>query len=56
MNATTEHTNLQSTMKKLFVILGVAVMNFALVQNASAQTATQALSLSVNKVYRLAVD
>jgi hypothetical protein len=42
-------------MKKSLVILGVAMMSFALVQNASAQTSTQALSLSVSKVYRLAI-
>ena len=42
-------------MKKSIVILGVAMMSFALVQNASAQTATQALSLSVSKVYRIAI-
>ena len=42
-------------MKKSLVILGVALMSFALVQDASAQTATQAVSLSVSKVYRIAI-
>lgn len=42
-------------MKKSLVILGVALISFALVQDASAQTATQALSLSVSKVYRIAI-
>ena len=42
-------------MKKSLVILGVALMSFALVQDASAQTATQAVSLSVAKVYRIAI-
>ena len=42
-------------MKKSIVILGVVLMGFALVQSASAQTATQALSLSVSKVYRIAI-
>jgi hypothetical protein len=42
-------------MKKSLLTLGVALMSFALVQNASAQTATQAVSLSVSKVYRIAI-
>jgi hypothetical protein len=42
-------------MKKSIVMLGVAMMSLALVQSASAQTATQALNLSVSKVYRLAI-
>jgi hypothetical protein len=41
-------------MKKSIVVLA-AMMSLALVQNASAQTATQALSLSVSKVYRIAI-
>lgn len=42
-------------MKKSLVILGVALISFALVQDVSAQTATQAVSLSVSKVYRIAI-
>ena len=42
-------------MKKSLVILGVALISFALVQDASAQTASQAVSLSVSKVYRIAI-
>ena len=42
-------------MKKLLVILGVALISFALAQDVSAQTATQAVSLSVSKVYRIAI-
>jgi hypothetical protein len=42
-------------MKKSIVILGAAMMSLALVQNASAQTAAQPLSLSVSKVYRIAI-
>ena len=43
-------------MKKSLVILGVALMSLALVQNASAQTtATQSVSLTVSKVYRIAI-
>ncbi len=42
-------------MKKSIVILAAAMMSLALVQNASAQTAAQALSLSVSKVYRIAI-
>ena len=41
-------------MKKSIVVLA-AIMSLALVQIASAQTATQALSLSVSKVYRIAI-
>ena len=41
-------------MKKSLLTLGVALMSFALVQDASAQ-ATQAVSLSVSKVYRIAI-
>jgi len=55
MKPTTQHINQESTMKKSLVILSVALMSFALVQDASAQTATQALSLSVSKVYRIAI-
>ena len=42
-------------MKKSIAILGVALMSFALVQDAAAQTASQAVSLSVAKVYRIAI-
>ena len=43
-------------MKKSIVILGVAVLSFALVQNAMAQaTANLSLSLAVNAVYKIAV-
>jgi len=42
-------------MKKSIVILAAAMMSLTLVQVASAQTATQALSLSVSKVYRIAI-
>ena len=42
-------------MKKSIVIFGVALMGFTLVQDASAQTATQAVSLTVSKVYRIAI-
>jgi hypothetical protein len=55
MKPTIKHTSLESTMKKSLLILGVALMSFALIQNASAQTATQGLSLSVSKVYRIAI-
>ena len=55
MKPTTKHTNQESAMKKSIVILGAAMMSLALMQNASAQTATQALSLSVSKVYRIAI-
>ena len=55
MKLTTKHTNQESAMKKSIVILAAAMMSLALVQNASAQTATQALSLSVSKVYRIAI-
>ena len=55
MKSNTKHTNLESAMKKSIVILGVALMSFALVQDASAQTATQAVSLTVSKVYRIAI-
>jgi hypothetical protein len=55
MKPTTKHTNQESAMKKSLGILSVALLGFALVQDASAQTATQALSLSVSKVYRIAI-
>ena len=55
MKLSTKHTNQESAMKKSIVILVAAMMSLALVQNASAQTATQALSLSVSKVYRIAI-
>jgi hypothetical protein len=42
-------------MKKFLLSLGVAMMSFALVQDASAQTAAQAVSLNVSKVYRIAI-
>jgi len=42
-------------MKKVLLTLGVALMSFALIQDASAQTATQGVSLTVNKVYRIAI-
>ena len=42
-------------MKKSIAILAAAMMSLLLVQSASAQTATQALSLSVSKVYRIAI-
>ena len=42
-------------MKKSLLTLGVALMSFALIQDASAQTATQAVSLSVSKVYKIAI-
>ena len=41
-------------MKKSIVILSVAILSFALVQNAMAQaTATQTVSLAVNAVYKI---
>jgi len=44
-------------MKKSIVYLGVAILSFALVQNAMAQaTANQSLSLAVNAVYKIAVS
>jgi hypothetical protein len=55
MKPTQKHTLSESAMKKSIVVLGVALMSFALVQDASAQTATQAVSLSVSKVYRIAI-
>ena len=42
-------------MKKSMMFLGVALMSFALIQDASAQTASQAVSLTVSKVYRIAI-
>ena len=54
MKQTLKHTTQESTMKKSIVVLA-AIMSLALVQIASAQTATQALSLSVSKVYRIAI-
>jgi hypothetical protein len=42
-------------MKKVLLTLGVALMIFSLVQDATAQTASQAVSLSVSKVYRIAI-
>jgi hypothetical protein len=55
MKSTIQHTNQESAMKKSLVVVAAAMMSLALVQNASAQTATQALSLSVSKVYRIAI-
>ena len=55
MKTKTQHTNLESTMKKSILILSAAFMSLAIVQSASAQTATQGLSLSVIKVYRIAI-
>jgi hypothetical protein len=52
---TQKHTLSEAAMKNVLLTLGVALMSFALVQDASAQTATQAVSLSVAKVYRIAV-
>ena len=44
-------------MKKAVSIVGVAVLSFALVQNAMAQaTANQNLSLAVNTVYKIATS
>jgi hypothetical protein len=54
MKPKTKHTNQESAMKKSLVILA-AMMSLALVENASAQTATQALNLTVSKVYRIAI-
>ena len=42
-------------MKKSILILGAAMMSLALLQNALAQTGTQAVNLSVGKVYRVAI-
>jgi hypothetical protein len=42
-------------MKKVLLTLGVAMMSFALIQDATAQTATQGVSLTVSKVYRIAI-
>jgi hypothetical protein len=55
MKLTTKHNDQESTMKKSIAILAAAMMSLALVETASAQTATQALSLSVSKVYRIAI-
>jgi hypothetical protein len=55
MKTTTKHTTQESAMKKSIAIFAAAIMSLALVQSASAQTATQALSLSVSKVYRIAI-
>ena len=55
MTPTTKHTLSETAMKKSLVILGVALISFALIQDASAQTSTQAVSLSVSKVYRIAI-
>jgi hypothetical protein len=55
MKTKTQHTNLESTMKKSILILSAAFMSLAIVQSASAQTATQAVSLTVSKVYRIAI-
>jgi hypothetical protein len=55
MKLTTKHTTQESAMKKSIAIFAAAMMSLALVETASAQTATQALSLSVSKVYRIAI-
>jgi hypothetical protein len=52
---TTKHHLSETAMKKSLLTLGVALMSLALVHDASAQTATQAVSLSVSKVYRIAI-
>lgn len=43
-------------MKKSIGFLAIALMSFAIVQSASAQTATQSVSLTVSKVYRIAIS
>ena len=44
-------------MKKSIVILSVAILSFALVNNAMAQaTATQTVSLAVNAVYKISTS
>jgi hypothetical protein len=50
-----QHPNSETTMKKAMVTLGVALASLALIQEASAQTAAQAVSLTVAKVYRIAI-
>jgi hypothetical protein len=55
MKPTLKHISQESTMKKVLLTLGVAMISLMLVQDASAQTATQAVSLSVAKVYRIAI-
>jgi hypothetical protein len=42
-------------MKKSLGFVALALMSFALVQDASAQSATQGVSLTVSKVYRIAI-
>jgi hypothetical protein len=51
---TIQHISKESAMKKSIVVLA-AIMSFAIVETASAQTATQAVSLNVSKVYRIAI-
>jgi hypothetical protein len=55
MKPHTTHAHSEAAMKKVLLTLVVALMSFALVQEASAQTATQAVSLTVSKVYRIAI-
>jgi hypothetical protein len=55
MRQTIKYIKKESAMKKSIVTFAVAMMSLAMVQSASAQTATQALSLSVSKVYRIAI-
>jgi hypothetical protein len=43
-------------MKKSITVFAAVMMSFAIVESASAQTATQGLSLSVSKVYRIAIN
>jgi hypothetical protein len=47
----------ETTMKKSLVILGAAILSFALVQDAMAQaTANQTVSLAVNAVYKISTS
>jgi hypothetical protein len=57
MKPLSKTNSLESPMKKSIVYLGVAILSFALVQNAMAQaTATQTFSLAVNAVYKIATS
>jgi hypothetical protein len=54
---TQQHIKSEVAMKRLALLLGVAVLSFGLVQNAMAQaSANQTVTLAVNAVYKIAVS
>jgi hypothetical protein len=55
MKTNNQTYNQESAMKKSMGFLAIVLMSFALIQNASAQTASQSVSLTVSKVYRIAI-